>query len=323
MGDLPEDTTSEQGGGTATVTTAAPTGDIVTTVVPSRTRRRRWLGTSRKLQVGTGIVACFVLVALIGPFFVGDANAFAGPQLQAPSSAHWLGTTNTGQDVLSQLVVGARGSLLIGALSGVLSTVIAFLVGVTGGYLGGLGDEILSLVSNVFLVIPGIPLLILVTDYVHRTGPLVISLTIGLTSWAGGSRVLRAQSLSLRQRDFVDAARVSGEPGWRIIGWQILPNLLPILASGFLFGMIGGILTEAGLTFIGLGDLNSVTWGTMLYFAQNGQALSLGAWWWFVPPGLCIAVIGAALSLVNFGIDERVNPRLRVPGRRNRKVVRR
>jgi peptide/nickel transport system permease protein len=198
---------------------------------------------------------------------------------------------------------------------GALATATSILIGVVGGYLGGRTDEGLSVLSNVFLVLPGLPLLILITDYVGSRAVLMIALVITITSWAGPARVLRAQTLSVRSRDFVDAARVSGEPAWRIVMFEVLPNLLPIIASQFVFAVVGGILTEAGLSFLGLGS--SASWGTMLYFAQNAQALSLGAWWWFVPPGLCIALIGAGLSLINFSIDELINPRLRakVPAR--------
>jgi peptide/nickel transport system permease protein len=274
-------------------------------------RRPQWGGLrrSRKLLTGLGIVGFFCLLALLGPLFVHDVNRVSDAQMNPPSAQHWLGTTNTGQDVLGQLVVFSRGSVTVGLVVGVLATAFSILVGVGGGFVGGRADEGLSLLSNVFLVVPGLPLVILITDYVQSRGALAVAVVITITAWAGSARVLRAQTLSVRGRDFVDAARVSGEPAWRIIVFEILPNLLPIIASQFIFAVIGGILTEAGLSFLGLGG--SASWGTMLYFAQNGQALSLGAWWWFVPPGLCIALIGAGLSLINFSIDELINPRLR------------
>jgi peptide/nickel transport system permease protein len=163
----------------------------------------------------------------------------------------------------------------------------------------------------VFLVIPGLPLLIIVTDYVQSRSIVVIAIVVAIVSWAGAARVLRAQTLSVRSRDYVDAARVASESTWRIMLREILPNLMPIIASQFVFGALGAILAEAGLSFLGLGAPGGKSWGSILFFAQNAQAITLGAWWWFVPPGLCIAVLGAALGLINFSIDERINPRLR------------
>lgn len=272
--------------------------------------RWRELLRSRKLRVGLSIVAFFVLLGVVGPFFVDDPNRTSDLPLVGPSGAHLLGTTNTGQDVFKQLVVSTRGSLTVGLVVGVVATAVSIVIGVVGAYAGGRSDEGLSLVSNVFLVLPSLPLIILVTDYMESSGAATIAIIIALTSWAGSARVLRAQTLSLRNRDYVDAARVSGEPAWRIMAFEVLPNLLPIIAAQFVFAVIGGILTEAALSFLGLGGSGS--WGTMLYFAQNAQALSLGAWWWFVPPGLCIAILGAGLALINFSLDELINPRLRV-----------
>jgi peptide/nickel transport system permease protein len=287
------------------------TGETVPTVAVGTTRTR-WRGLLRnpKLEVGVGIVGFFALVAIVGPFFITDPNHITNDALAAPSSQHWFGTTNTGQDVFAQTVAATRGSMTIGFVVGILATIVSIVIGVVGGYIGGRADEGLSLMSNVFLVLPALPLVILITDYVDSGGVVIISIVIAITSWAGSARVLRAQTLSLRGRDYVDAARVSGEPAWRIIAFEILPNLLPIIAAQFVFAVIGGILTEAALAFLGLGGSNS--WGTMLYFALSGQALSLGAWWWFVPPGLCIAMLGAGLSLINFSIDELINPRLRL-----------
>ncbi|MEQ4300362.1 ABC transporter permease [Plantactinospora sp. B6F1] len=293
------------------------TGEVVPGVVVP-TRRPRWRGLlrSRKLVAGLAVVGFFALVAVLGPPLVGDPNLVSDDRLLGPSADHLLGTTTTGQDVFRQLVAATRGSMLVGLVVGVLATVASVLVGVLGGYAGGPADESLSLVSNVFLVLPGLPLVVLITDYVQTRGALAIALIVSITAWAGSARVLRAQTLSLRSRDYVDAARVSGEPGWRIVTFEILPNLLPLIAAQFVFAVIGGILTEAALAFLGLGGSGS--WGTMLYFAQNSQALSQGAWWWFVPPGLCIALVGAGLALINFSLDELINPRLRVPRRPRR-----
>jgi peptide/nickel transport system permease protein len=267
-----------------------------------------------KFRIGIGICAVFALVAVLGPLLVPDPNRTSPDGLLPPSAAHPFGTTNIGQDVLGQVIAGTTGSVVIGAVAGALTVALSMLLGIGGAFLGGRWDELSSLVSNVFLVIPGLPLLIIVTDYVESRDILVIALVIALVSWAGAARVLRAQTLSVRSRDYVDAARVAGESKWRLMLREILPNLMPIIASQFVFGALGAVLAEAGLSFLGLGAPGGRSWGSILFFAQNAQAISLGAWWWFVPPGLCIALLGAALGLINFSIDEQINPRLRKVG---------
>ena len=267
---------------------------------------------SGKVRAGLIIVAVFVVIALVGPLVAQhDPRSTSFDMLQPPSGTYWLGTTQSGQDVFAQFVHGARVSLLVGLLAGVISQVFSVAVGLLGGYLRGVADDLLYILTAVFLVIPGMPLLIVLTGYLPSRGMFSIAVVIAITSWAGAARVIRAQTLSLRNRDFVEAARATGESRARIMFYEVLPNMLPLVASGFLFSVIGGILAEAGLAFLGLGSLTTTSWGSMLYFAQNSQALLAGAWWWFIPPGLAIAVIGAGLALINFGIDEFSNPRLR------------
>ncbi len=265
-----------------------------------------------KALAGMIILAFFVLIAIIGPWIAPYNPSKVGPDsLQPPSPAHWLGTTNTGQDILSQLIVGTQGVMVVGLVAGILATIISVIVGVTSGFLGGLGDEVLSLISNVFLVIPALPLIIIIAGLLPSAGGLTIALVIALTGWAWGARVLRAQTLSLRNRDFVEAARANGEPMWRIIFFEIMPNLTAVIASGFIGTVIFAILSEVTLAFIGVTSISTWNWGTVLFWAQSSQALVQGAWWWFVPAGLCIAAVGTSLTLINFGIDEFVNPRLR------------
>ncbi|GAA2976832.1 hypothetical protein GCM10020227_52110 [Streptomyces flavovirens] len=223
--------------------------------------------------------------------------------------------------MLSQILVGTRGVLLVGFIAGFLATVLSVLIGVTAGFLGGAADEILSMFSNVFLVIPGLPLIIIIASFVEDTTDLLIASVIALTSWAWGSRVLRAQTLSLRRRDYVEAARATGESTWRIIIFEVMPNLTAVIASGFVGTVIFAILSEITLAFIGVADISHWNWGTVLFWAQSNQALAQGAWWWFVPAGLCIALLGTALSLINFGIDEFVNPRLRTAAGSSKNVT--
>ena len=291
----------------------------------TRTGRRvlpRW---SPKLAIGAGIIVVIGLWGLLGPVLVGDPDAIRDIGLTAPSGTHLLGTTQTGQDVLAQLAYATRGSLFIGLLVGVMATLLSALFGIVGSYVGGLVDEAFSLLSNLMLVIPGLPLVIVISAFVPASarGSWTIAVVLAITGWAGSARVLRAQTLSLRNRDYIQAARVAGEKRWRVIGVELLPNLLPLLASQFVFAVIGAILSETGLSFLGLGASNSATLGTMLNYAQNGFALQRGAWWWFVPPGLIIALFGCGLALVNFSIDEIINPRLRDIPRRERKEQRR
>lgn len=265
-----------------------------------------------KVTIGLVIVASFVVLALVGPFFVvSDPNAFGTDVSAAPSSTHLLGTTSYGQDVLAQVIVGARVSVALGFIAGIVATIISVIVGLVSGYVGGWTDEVLSVLSNVFLVLPALPLAIVLASFLPYKGPLTIGFVLTITGWSWGARVLRAQTLSMRNREFVTAAKAIGEPAWRIIFFEIFPSEIGVVVAQLLGTIIYVILAEAGLEYIGLGDLGSVSWGTMLYWAGNNDALLLGSWWWFVPPGLCIAVLGAGLAFLNFGIDEIANPRLR------------
>jgi len=285
-----------------------PSAPVSASVAPGRTRRP----VDYKVVAGFVLLGVFIVLAIVGPYVAPySPSAQSGPLLAPPSMAHLLGTTQTGQDVLSELLVSARVTLLVGFVTAAIATFLGVLVGVTAGYVGGLGDEFLSLLANVFLVIPALPLVIVLAGYLRGAGWLDVAIVISVTGWAFGARILRAQTLSLRERDFVVAARARGERRWRLIVFEILPNELAIVVSGFLLTSVFAILTQASLAFLGVGSISSWSWGTMLYWAQNAEAFTLGAWWWYVPPGLCIALFGTALGLLNFGIDERFNPRLR------------
>jgi peptide/nickel transport system permease protein len=292
-------------------------------------RRALRLPRSGKILAGLGLLAFFALLAFIGPLvapYSPDQSFANAPVPLPPSAAHLLGTTQLQQDVLSQFLVGGRSMMLVAFISGALATVLSVLVGVTAGYLGGLADDLLSMLTNIFLVMPALPLLIIMFGFLGRSSSndvLVIGLIISVTGWAFGARVLRAQTLSLRNRDYVDSARIVGERWWRIIGTEILPNLAPIVATSFLFTVLYGVGTYTALAFLGLVNPDW-SWGGMLFYAQNSNAEISGYWWWFVPPGLAVALLGTSLVLLNFGIDEFINPRLRAagltrrPGRRGR-----
>jgi peptide/nickel transport system permease protein len=265
------------------------------------------------MRLGFGILGFFIVVALIGPLVLpGDPNTSTPFGNLPPSPEHWLGTTTIGQDIFRQLVDGTRLSVLIGFTCGLLTTLVAIVIGVTGGYFGGWIDEFLSMISNVFLVIPQLPLIIVLAALVPSgRGPGTVIVVITITGWAWGARVMRSITLTLRQRDYVQAARVGGESTFRLVFFEIVPNMGAIIATNFIFATIAAILTEATLEFLGLSNLNQVSWGTMLYWAQNNDALLGGYWSWYVPPGICIALLCTSLALINYGIDSIVNPRLR------------
>jgi peptide/nickel transport system permease protein len=268
--------------------------------------------------LGLAILAFFAVLTVIGPWIAPyDPSSTAFPANLTPSAHHWLGTTSLGQDIYSQLLVGARATMIVAILAGLIATFLSMTIGISAGYLGGKTDDVLSLTSNVFLAIPGLPLLIVIDSYLpvaSRSNPLVIGIVISLTGWAWGARVLRAQTLSLRNRDFVEAARIIGEKRSRIMFSEIAPNLLPVLASSLLFTILYSIGAYVTLAYIGLTSTSVWNWGTMMYWAQANNAPLSNEWYWFVPPGICIALVGTGLALVNFGIDEFINPRLRAAG---------
>lgn len=266
---------------------------------------------NRKAVVGVLLLLFFVIVALAAPIIAPtDPQRMVGRPHEAPSAEYPFGTTRQGQDVFAQIVHGTVTTLRVGFATGTIIIIIAIAIGLTAGFVGGVVDEVLSLITNIFLVLPGLPLIIVVAAMLDKPGPDTIILVLSLTSWAYGARVLRSQTLALRNSEFVEAARVSGEPLWRIIVVEILPNMTSLVVSSWIGAVLFAILAEAGLEFIGLGDPNTVTWGTIIFWAQNNQALLTGAWWTFIPPGVAIALVGLSLTLINYGIDEITNPRL-------------
>lgn len=270
---------------------------------------------NKKAAIGLAIVLAYVAIAVLAPVITSHAplQRVARPH-DAPSLDHLFGATRMGRDVFTQVVWGTRTSLLVGVLAGLIVTVIGVALGITAGYLGGWIDEVINFLTNIALVIPQLPLLLVIAAFVGQASPMVIALIIGLTSWAWGARVTRAQTMTLRQREFIRASELAGEPVWRMIAIELFPNLLSIIGFNFIGSVIYTIITEATLEFLGLGDPNAVSWGTMLYNAQTSSAIMTGAWWEVAAPAAAVAVIGVGLSLINFGIDEISNPRLRTLG---------
>ncbi len=283
---------------------------------------------SPKIIIGLILLGIFVVLAIFGsvlaPHNPSASLSTTSGIPQPPSAKDWLGTTQLQQDVLSQLLVGARSTMIVAFTAGAVATVLAVVIGVSAGYFGGLADDLLSALTNVFLVLPALPLLIVLTGFLSSSSSandVLISLIIAITGWGWGARVLRVQTLTLRKQDFVESAQLIGERSWRIIGFEILPSLVPIIASSFLFTVIYGIGVYTSLAFLGLIDAAHWSWGTMLFWAQQSSAAQSHEWWWFIPPGLAVALLGTSLALLNFGIDEFINPRLRAAGL-TRKVAR-
>jgi peptide/nickel transport system permease protein len=267
---------------------------------------------NRRAVIGASILLFFILVALTAPLIVpySPTSIRFTPNL-APSARHLFGTTVNGQDIFSQLIWGTRESLFVGFSCAALISLIQLVMGVFAGYVGGVFDTVATGITNVFLVLPALPLLIILAAYLQGGSVFVLIAVIVVTGWAWGAKVLRAQAITLRDRPYIQAARVSGESRWHIVITHVVPNMLGIIVSNFFGAALFAVLAEAGLEFIGLGNINDVTWGTMLYWAQEGQALLLGEWVWLLVPGLCLALLGTSLGLLNFAVDEIANPRLR------------
>jgi peptide/nickel transport system permease protein len=267
-----------------------------------------------KARLGLAILSFFALVALVGPSFVRDPTDFIGEPLAPPSREFWLGTTRQGQDVFAQTVCGARTSLLIGFGVGSVVVLLGAAVGLCAGFLGGLIDDVLTLFTNVFLILPGLPLGVVLAAYLEAS-PLTIATVLVITGWAWNARVIRSQTLSIARKDFVLAALCAGESRFRILFAEILPNMSSLVASSFIGAVVHAIGAQVGLEFLGLGDVSEVTWGTNLYWAANNQALLTESWWTILPTGLCVAMVGFALVMLNYAMDEVTNPRLRSEAR--------
>lgn len=291
-------------------TSSAPAKRAGKLQVVGRTAATIW--SNPKARIGVVILSIFVLLAVFAPLIApygGSQDGFE--RSQGASGAHWLGTTAAGEDVFSQIIWGARVSVFVGFAAGAFATIIAVVVGLSWGYARGFGGEVVGFIVNLFLVIPGLPLMIVIASYLQNGGIVMIIAVIVITGWAWGARVLRSQTQTLRSRDFVTAARFAGDGSIRIIFREILPNMTSLITGSFFGAATAAILAEAGLEFLGLGDPSTVSWGTMLFWAQNSNALLTGQWLLLLAPGLCIAFLATSLTLINFGIDGISNPRLR------------
>ncbi|MGQ5261150.1 ABC transporter permease [Micromonospora sp. ZYX-F-536] len=288
---------------------------VAATEQARRSRLPGWfviLWRNGKCRIGLLMLGAFVLVALLAPLIAPyDPRGDDFPTSLAPTGGHWLGTTAQGEDVFSQLIVGARTSLIVGLAAGLLSTVIGLVIGLTAGYLQGWVDEVLSFLINLGLVVPALPLMVTLAAYAPVRGLWLIIAVISVTGWAYGARIKRSQIITLRTRDYITAARFAGDGTARIIAREIVPNMTSLIVVGFMGAALGAIGGEAGLAFLGLGDPQTVSWGTMLNQASLGGALLTGQWAWLIAPGLALSLLITSFTLINFGIDALSNPHLR------------
>lgn len=296
--------------------------------VESRLRLPGWLVLllrNRKARAGLLMVGFVVVIALIAPLIsVSDPNGFnLLAARQAPSLHHLFGTTDQGSDIFSQVVVGARRSLLLGAAAGALATAAAAILGITAAYVGGLVDEAVNLLTNVFLTIPPIPLLVVISGYLKARGLGTMVVVIAAVLWAFEARILRGQALSLKSRDFILAAKASGESTWRIVFGELMPNMVSRIAAAFVLVFYIALLVDSGLEFLGLGDMSATSWGVTIYWAQVNSTVLQGEWWPFFFPSAALSFTVLGLVLLLAGIDELSNPRLRGEPAQRRRVIRR
>ena len=286
-----------------------------------RTRRIRALKSSARLfaknkmgVAGLAILTVFVLLAVFADVLVPQANLSVtnapGTPLEPPSTRFWLGTDERGRSVLDLVIQGSQISLLVGFLATAVSMLIGSLVGIVAGYVGGWIEVVLMRFTDWFLVIPFLPLAIVFLAILGR-GLFVIAFVIGITTWAGTARVVRAQVLTLKERPYVERARALGASNSQIVTRHILPNVFPLIFANTTLVVALAIYTEAVLSFLGLGDPFSISWGSILESAFAEGAISLGAWWYLVPPGLCIVLVVLAFTMCGYAFDEILDPRLR------------
>jgi len=275
-------------------------------------RSLRTLWANGKARIGLVILGLDILVALLAPLIAPHSpTATTFPPYLSPNATNWFGTTGNGQDVFSQMIYGARISLLVGIIAGAVATFVAVTIGLIAGYRPGIVDEVLSFATNLALVIPGLPLMFILAAYLKSRSVWTIVLVVAFTSWATGARVIRSQASTLRTREFVTSAQFSGERLLRVVFREILPNMTSLVAGSFFAAATAAVMAEASLEFLGLGDPNTVSWGTILYYAQQQNALLTGQWVMIFAPGLAIALLALSFTLVNFGVDALSNPRLR------------
>lgn len=277
-----------------------------------KSRVMRFFTSSPKTAIGILIVIVILSMTMGASFFSSHDpfHRYQGRYQTPPSTEHLLGTTQLGRDVFAQTLHGGQKSIIVGCFAAFLTVVLGLFFGISTGYFGGVYDSVLSTVINVIMVVPNIVLLLIIASLMGGVSPFLICLIIGLTSWPWSARVLRAQTMSIRNREFVYSAETLGESKLRILFVEIMPNMLSMISSSFIATIIYSIMAHATLEFIGFGDPLSLTWGTMLYNAKASGALNSGIWWEVAGPISGLVLLGTGLTLINFAIDEISNPKL-------------
>lgn len=272
---------------------------------------------NKKSFAGLIILLFYVFLALLGPFFVPYSPTDSNFALnQAPSAIHILGTNEYGEDIFSRLLYGGAPTLEVGLAVGVVATLISVLVGISAGLSGGYIDKILDGFTYIFIIIPGIMFIILIGSLFIGAGIYLgyysIFLVLTLTGWAWGARVLRSQTKSIATKNFIISSKLVGESRISILFRQIIKNMFPLIISNFFFAAMYGVLGLTWIEFFGLGNVDSINWGTMLYWAIGNEAYLSGEWWWYIPVSLLIAGLAMGFALLNSGFDEISNPSLRI-----------
>jgi len=264
-----------------------------------------------KGMVGLVIVSVFVLLAIFGPFIVpyDPYQRNVVERFSPPSKEHILGGDDIGRDIYSQLIYGTRTSLFVGFVAATSTTLIGVFIGTVAGYFKKL-DSILMTFTDIVLVLPSIPIMLVLAIYL---GPSIwnIIFVMTITSWTGVARIIRSQVLTLKERAYVDSARAIGAGHGHIIFRHILPNVVPVILATAIMRVVSAILSEAGLSFLGLGDPTAISWGMILHYAQTCGGFSRGAWWWIVPPGLMIGLVAVSFTLIGYSLEEVFSPKLR------------
>jgi len=277
-----------------------------------RVARRGLRSANWKLIIGLVLVLSLVLFGVLGPLFVdrGGLRLGSGPYSAPPSADHWFGTESTGRDLFTMTVYAMNPTLIIGVVAGGVGTIVGVLLGLITGYYRGPIDTIIRSLADILLAIPSLLIMVVIASYV-MTDITTMALIIAVFSWPWTTRTIRSQTLSLRERQFVEMAKLSGASGWEILFKELLPNLLPYIVAGLVGAISGGILAAVGLQLLGLGPLDPPTLGLMLHNSFQYAALYRGMWWWWLPPTVILAILFIGLFLISLSLDEIANPRLR------------
>jgi len=298
---------------------AAPT-PLSARQLSRRRRRASWsrgwarFRANRTGMAGLAVLTLFVLVAILAPVLADpsglEVTKATGGVLEPPSSTYWLGTDDNGRSVLTLLIWGARISLFVGLMATLISMLIGTLVGLTSGYFGGVGGAVLFRLTEWFLVIPFLPLAIVLASVLGRSLVNIV-IVIGVTSWPGTALLIRSQTLSIKERAYLDRSRALGAGHVHLIRRHVMPNVVPLVFANTTLSVAVAILSETTLSFLGLGDPTRVSWGSMLDDAYSVGAITTGSWWFFVPPGVCVVLVVLAFTLVGQALEDVLNPRLK------------